>query len=45
MPIGGVFAASSDVVTLDKKDLEKPQYLEYENPAALKGTLLIKYFA
>ena len=41
MPAGGVFAAVSDEVTLDKTDLEKPQYMKSEDTTTLKGTLLI----
>ena len=41
VPAGYVFASSSDVVTLDKTDLEKPQYMKSEDTTTLKGTLLI----
>ena len=41
LPCSSAYSASSDVVTLDKTDIEKPQYMQTENTGALKGTLLI----
>ena len=41
VPFNGLFAAASEVVTLDKTEIEKPQYMYSETPGELKGTLLI----
>ena len=41
VPFNGLFAVASEVVTLDKTEIEKPQYMHSETPGELKGTLLI----